>query len=103
MKRKIIVATVLTSFLVVCMLIFDLNQPNSFSSLAQKDNTISDLAVWMEPYGTYRLSSQIHKQMHQLFSPITVNCGEVTVTFAELLYDGEWMYTAAKIVPNDAD
>lgn len=103
MKRKIIVATVLTSFLVVCMLIFDLNQPNSFSSLAQEDNTISDIAVWMEPYGTYRLSSQIHKQMHQLFSPITVNCGEVTVTLAELLYDGEWMYTAAKIVPNDAD
>jgi len=49
MKRKIIVATVLTSFLVVCMLIFDLNQPNSFSSLAQEDNTISDIAVWNIP------------------------------------------------------
>ncbi len=103
MKRKNIILPLGAIFLAICTLVVIMYQPNSFASLALEDETASDIAAWMEPYGTYRLSAEIQEKMHQEFPPITVNCGEVTVTVSELLYDGEWMYTAAKIVPNDTD
>lgn len=103
MKRTIIVLVLFVTFFAVFTLAFITNQPSLLSSLASTGDVTSDIAAWMEPYGTYRLSTEIQEEMHAAFPPITVNCGEVTVTANELLYDGEWMYTSAKIVPNDPD
>lgn len=93
----------LVAFFGAFTIVFLANQPRMLSSLAASGNGASDIAAWMELYGTYHLSAEIQEEMHAAFPQTMVNCGEVTVTTSELLYDGEWMYTAAKIVPNNPE
>lgn len=103
MKRTSIVLVLFIAFFAGFALVLIANQPSMLSSLAATGDVTSDIAAWMALYGSYRLPEELQEQMHAAFPPVTVSCGDVTVTFSELLYDGEWMYTAAKIVPNDPE
>lgn len=103
MKRTSIVLVLFVAFFAGFALVFIANQPSMLSSLAATGDVTSDIAAWMAMYGTYHLPTELQEQMHAAFSPVSIPCGDVTVTLSELLYDGEWMYTAAKIVPNDPE
>lgn len=87
MKKK---ATALI-FLLICFL--------ALSALAEGSD--SELSRHMSLYG-YDLPEDIVGRMHEAFSPVSIDCGEVTVSLDEVLYDGHWLYVSARAAPNDA-
>lgn len=69
---------------------------------AAQETEGSAIADLMALYG-YSLPEEIISRMHAEFEPVTVDCGDVTVTLREILYDGRWLYTSATAVPKDPD
>lgn len=62
----------------------------------------SAIAEYLEIYG-YTLPQATQETMHAAFAPQTMDCGDVQVSFDEILYDGFWLYTAASAVPTDPE
>lgn len=58
---------------------------------AQSDE--NHLERYIELYG-YRFTETAAQGIRRDFSPQTADCGPVQIHFREVLYDGEWMYTA---------
>lgn len=63
--------------------------------------SVSYIAQYMKLYG-YQLKESVIKQSQIQFEPNEVCCGDVAVKFDEVLYDGQWLFTAATVRPNDA-
>ncbi len=55
---------------------------------------------WLLRIYGYEMDQNVIKEMHQSFSPVMLNCGEVQIEVQEILYDGAWMYTSATAVPS---
>lgn len=86
--------------LAVCILLCIPVTVSSATQISTHDR--SQIARYLKLYG-YDLPWEIVKQSHAAFSPLAVDCGPVQVSVDEILYDGQWMYTAASIWPKDPD
>ena len=86
--------------LAVCILLCIPITVSSATQISTHDR--SQIARYLKLYG-YDLPWEIVKQSHAAFSPLAVDCGPVQVSVDEILYDGQWMYTAASIWPKDPD
>ena len=74
----------------------------SFASKQDTLNTESQLARYLNLYGV-PLTEEILDRMHSSFSADEAVCGPVRVSFDEVLYDGQWLYTAATAWPEDPE
>lgn len=74
----------------------------SFASKQDTLNTESQLAQYLNLYGV-PLTEEILDRMHSSFSADEAVCGPVRVSFDEVLYDGQWLYTAATAWPEDPE
>ena len=51
----------------------------------------------------YDMPRQVQDRASELMQPVTLSCGPVSVTLAEVIYDGRWLYAAASVRPVDPD
>lgn len=71
-------------------------------TVASASSDGSDLAQYMTRYD-YVLPQAIAERIQVNFIPQEADCGPVRVRFDEILYDGQWMYTAASVWPQNPD
>ena len=62
----------------------------------------SGIAWHMDMYGG-ALSDTVLEWITTSYVPETVDYGDISVTFNEVLCDGRWLYTSVEAVPNDPD
>lgn len=60
------------------------------------------IAWLMGMYGE-ELSDGVLEWMSAGYEPETVDFGDISVTFNEVLCDGRWLYTSVEVVPNDPE
>ena len=90
MKKAFFRLLVATMVLVGCM---------QLTAVATQD---SHLERYIGLYG-YRFTETAAQGIRREFSPQTADCGPVQISFREVLYDGQWLYTAASVLPMDSD
>lgn len=54
---------------------------------------------WLLRIYGYEIQDSVIEEMHQLFHPVILDCGDVQIEIREILYDGAWMYTSAVAIP----
>ena len=67
-------------------------------SMTQTDSALA----WLMELYEYDLPDSITDDMRAFFTPLEFDCGTVQVTLDEVLYDGEYLYTSARVMPVDS-
>ena len=90
---KSIMACLLTMMFAICLVT---------ASCAEDEGVgyQSAIARYMKDY-RYTLPAEAEAQIIREFEPQMVDCGQVQVRFEEMLYDGQWLYTVASVIPTD--
>lgn len=89
MKEKVMVCVLAMVLLAGC-------------GMTARAEEVSGVAWHLEMYGG-EMPGDVLAWMDTAYAPETVDLGEVTITFAEVLCDGRWLYTSALAVPNDPE
>lgn len=95
MKKVVANFLILMLTVLICL-------PMTASATANNGYDDRYIAQYIKLYG-YTLPTDTIKRIEVNFSPQEAECGQVHVKFDEILYDGQWMYTAASICPQDVD
>lgn len=71
---------------------------------AVASSEVSEGTPYLAGYFDYyhcQIPLEAQQRAAELMSPVTMQIGDVRITFQEVIYDGRWLYGAASVVPND--